>query len=216
MTTTPTSLPSRRLESQIGAQFADSIEAKMRTLERELPNLARAGELLLGCLRRGGKVLLFGNGGSAADAQHFAAELVSRFRRERPGLAAVALTTDTSILTAIGNDYGFERVFARQIEALGRPGDVAVAISTSGNSPNVLAALDAARARGLLTIGFTGERGGALRERVDVCLRAGSDETPRIQEVHITAAHALCEIVEQTLFEGEEPERGAGGNGFAR
>jgi D-sedoheptulose 7-phosphate isomerase len=218
MTETTTDRPggARGLESRIGAQFADSVDAKLRTLERELPNLARAAEILIECLRRGGKVLLFGNGGSAADAQHFAAELVSRFRRERPGLAAVALTTDTSILTAIGNDYGFERVFVRQVEALARPGDVAVAISTSGNSPNVLAACEAARARGLATIGFTGERGGALHTWVDVCLRAGSDETPRIQEVHITAAHALCEVVEQALFDAGEGRGGPGGNGSGR
>jgi D-sedoheptulose 7-phosphate isomerase len=151
-------------------------------------------------LGSGGKLLLFGNGGSAADAQHIAAELVGRFKRERKGLPAIALTVNTSSMTAIANDYGFERVFARQVEALGRPGDLAIGISTSGNSPSVLHALDAAKSGGLITTGLTGRMGGELKSRVDYCLQVPSDNTPRIQEAHILLAHILCEYVEESLF----------------
>jgi len=155
-------------------------------------------------LRAGGKVLLCGNGGSAADAQHWAGELVSRFHYDRPGLAAIALTTDTSILTAIGNDYGYERLFARQVEALGRAGDVLLALSTSGRSANILAALRAARARGMATIGFTGlgedGQGGAMAPLSDILIRVPSRSTPRIQEGHEALGHAVCGMVEATLF----------------
>ncbi|MCS6855220.1 MAG: SIS domain-containing protein, partial [Elioraea sp.] len=144
--------------------------------------VAEAASLVADALRAGGKLLLCGNGGSAADAQHWAGELVSRFAYDRPGLPAIALTTDTSILTAIGNDFGYERVFARQVEALGRPGDVFFALSTSGRSPNVLAALAAARARGLRTVGFTGAGGGEMASLCDVLLRVPHEATPRIQE----------------------------------
>lgn len=188
---------STNLESAIAAELSASIETKNRVLESQLAVLGEIAGLLISALRRGNKVLVFGNGGSAADAQHLAAELVSRFRRNRKALAAVALTTDTSILTAIGNDYGFEQVFARQVEALGEKGDVAFAISTSGNSPNVLKAVSAARRLGLATVGFTGQGGGKLQECVDVCFRVPSDSTPRIQEAHIAAAHALCEVLEE-------------------
>lgn len=155
---------------------------------------------IVDCLRGGGKVLLFGNGGSAADAQHIAAELVGRFWRERPGLPAVALTVDTSALTAIGNDYGFEAVFARQLDVLGKRGDIAVAISTSGNSPNVLRAVQAARKKGLVIVGLTGKSGGKLRSLVDYCIRVPSEEMPRIQEAHILVGHVVCEIVERQIF----------------
>jgi D-sedoheptulose 7-phosphate isomerase len=151
-------------------------------------------------LRRGGKFLFAGNGGSAADAQHWAAELVSRFNYDRPGLAAIALTTDTSALTAIGNDYGFERVFARQIEALGRQGDLLFAISTSGNSKNILRAIDAARAAGIEVIGLTGRSGGAMAAQCDVCLRMPSDETPKIQEGHELLGHLICGMIEREMF----------------
>lgn len=161
---------------------------------------AQAAGICIGALRAGRKILLCGNGGSAADAQHWAGELVSRFHYDRPGLAAVALTTDSSILTAIGNDYGYERVFARQVEALGAEGDVLVALSTSGNSPNVVAALDAARARGLASIGFTGQGGGGMAALCDVCIRIPSASTPRIQEGHEVLGHALCAMIEATLF----------------
>lgn len=177
-----------------------SIDLKRRTLESQLPVIVAIAERIVDTFERGGKVLLCGNGGSAADAQHIAAEFVSRFRRERRGLPAIALTTDTSILTAIGNDYGYERVFARQIEALGQPGDTVIGISTSGTSASVLAAMQAARNGGMATIGFTGATGGLLVGQVDVCLCVPSQNTARIQEVHITIAHVVCEIVERTLF----------------
>ena len=151
-------------------------------------------------LRAGGKVMLCGNGGSAADAQHWAGELVSRFHYDRPGLAALALTTDSSILTAIGNDYGYERVFARQVEALGRAGDVLYALSTSGRSPNVLAAVRAARERGIATIGFTGAEGGDLAALCDVAIRVPSGSTPHIQEGHEVLGHTICAMVEAAIF----------------
>ena len=144
----------------------------------------------------GGKLLIFGNGGSAADAQHLAAELVGRFERERAPMAAVALTTDTSIVTSIGNDYGFDRVFVRQIEALGRPGDVALGITTSGGSVNVVTALETARARGLKTIALTGRDGGAAGRAADIHVNVPEQSTARVQEVHATVIHALCELVE--------------------
>ncbi len=146
--------------------------------------------------RQGGKILLFGNGGSAADAQHVAAELVGRFTRERTALPAIALTTDTSILTALGNDYGYDSVFRRQVEALAKSGDLVVGISTSGNSPNVLGALEWAKAHDIATIGVTGKDGGAMPALCDVCFIAPADETARIQEIHIAAWHAICDLVE--------------------
>lgn len=148
----------------------------------------------------GGKILLFGNGGSAADAQHIAAELVGRFRRERGGLPAIALTVNSSSLTAIANDHGFDRVFARQVEALGQPGDAAIALSTSGKSASVLNAIDAAKSGGLITIALTGAAGGNLSGRVDHCLQVPSESTPRIQEAHIWIGHVLCEWIEESLF----------------
>jgi len=160
----------------------------------------QAVEVSVAALREGRKILFCGNGGSAADAQHWAGELVSRFMYDRPGLAAIALTTDSSILTAIGNDYGYERTFSRQVEALGMEGDVLFAISTSGNSPNVVAALQAARARGLATIGFTGQGGGRMAAICDICLRIPSTVTPRIQEGHEVLGHTICEMIEATIF----------------
>ena len=153
-------------------------------------------------LRAGGKVMLAGNGGSAADAQHIAGEFLSRLRFDRHPLPAIALTTDSSVLTAVGNDYGYEQVFERQLRGLGRKGDVFVAISTSGKSPNVVAALRAAREIGVVTVGFTGTAPGAvaMRPLCDLMLAAPSDDTPLIQQIHITAAHAICEIVERNLF----------------
>lgn len=189
------------LAERIAAQFAESIEVKQRVLETEIGTLAQIAEILVAALRGGHRVLLCGNGGSAADSQHIAAELVGRFGRERAALPAIALTTDTSILTALANDYSYADVFARQVEAWGSPGDVLVGISTSGNSPNVLKAMRAARERGMHTIGFTGESGGQLREAADVCFRVPSRSTSRIQESHITAGHAVCEMIERELFE---------------
>jgi D-sedoheptulose 7-phosphate isomerase len=150
--------------------------------------------------RAGGKVLIAGNGGSAADAQHIAGEFLSRLNFDRNPLPAVALTTDTSVLTAIGNDYGYDRVFERQVRGLGRPGDVFIAISTSGRSPNIVAALQAAREMGLTTVGLTGSGPRAMAAFCDMCLCAPSDETPQIQQVHIVAAHAICGLVESELF----------------
>ena len=166
-------------------------------------NIVGAVELCVESLRAGGKVMFAGNGGSAADAQHWAGELVSRFYYDRPGLAAIALTTDSSILTAVGNDYGYDYTFARQIEALGQAGDVFIAISTSGNSPNILRAAQAARARGMHVLGFTGRGGGKLAPLADICFRMPSDETPRIQEGHEFIGHLLCALVEAEMHPRE-------------
>jgi phosphoheptose isomerase len=174
--------------------------ARLEALGVSPEPVVRAALAVVASLRAGGKVLLFGNGGSAADAQHVAAELVGRFELDRAGLPAVALTTDASALTAIGNDYGFERTFARQVEALGRRGDVAVAISTSGTSANVLAAAEAARAAGLTTIGLCGAPGCPLCELVDVAIAAPPGPTAAVQEAHLAVEHALCRAVEQRLF----------------
>jgi D-sedoheptulose 7-phosphate isomerase len=156
-------------------------------------------------LRRGNKILFAGNGGSAADAQHWAGELVSRFNYDRPGLPGIALTTDTSILTAIGNDYGYEHVFARQIEALGVNGDVLYALSTSGNSKNILRGIEAARAAGLKVIGFTGNSGGAMAGQCTICLRMPSAETPKIQEGHEILGHLICGMIEREMFAAPAP-----------
>jgi D-sedoheptulose 7-phosphate isomerase len=159
------------------------------------------GHLLIDCYEAGNKLLIAGNGGSAADAQHIAAEFVSRFNFDRPGLPALALTTDTSILTAVGNDYGYDQLFRRQLEANGQPGDVFLGISTSGNSPNILMALEAARLKGIKTFGLTGHSGGKMRALCDHCLCVPSGDTPRIQEAHIVIGHTLCAMVELALFE---------------
>jgi len=190
----------RARRERVTRSFEASAALKRETAESCGDAIALAAELLVDGLRAGARVLAFGNGGSASDAQHFAAELAGRFDRERPALPATALTANTSDLTAIGNDYGFERVFARQIEAHGRPGDLAVAISTSGNSPNVLEALGEARARGLRSIGLTGKGGGKLAGMTDVPIVVPSDVTARIQEAHITVLHVLCELVDASLF----------------
>ena len=162
--------------------------------------VAAAAQSCITSLKGGGKVLFAGNGGSAADAQHMAGEFVSRFMFDRPGLAAVALTTDTSILTAIGNDYGYEKLFERQVQALGRKGDVLVVYSTSGKSPNVLRALEAARSQGLVTIGFTGNRGGPMHALCDHVLATPSPDTPKIQEGHLVMGHIFCGLVERAMF----------------
>ncbi|UWX04736.1 D-sedoheptulose 7-phosphate isomerase [Pseudoxanthomonas sp. NC8] len=162
--------------------------------------IAEAVALCVAALRDGKKILFAGNGGSAADAQHWAGELVSRFYYDRPGLPAIALTTDTSILTAIGNDYGYDYTFARQIEALGQAGDVFVAISTSGRSKNILRALDAAEQKGVKVIGFTGAGGGEMAARCAICFKVPSDETPRIQEGHEFIGHLLCALIESEVF----------------
>jgi len=188
--------------ARVRAALAESAEIQRETAETCGLAIARAGALLATTFRRGGRALCFGNGGSAADAQHLAAELGGRFERERPGLPALALTSNSSDLTAIGNDYGFEQVFARLVRAHGRPGDVAVAISTSGNSPNVLAGVAEARAAGLSSVGLTGKGGGQLAAAVDVAVVVPSHVTARVQECHIAVIHALCELVDEQLFPG--------------
>ncbi len=185
------------------ASIARGLAGAAQALERlragdTAPIVAAAGAIVK-ALGDGQVVLVFGNGGSAADAQHFAAELVGRYETERPGLRAVALTTDASALTAIGNDYGFDRVFARQVEALGRAGDVAVGITTSGASPNVVAALAAARDRGLVTIALTGRDGGEAGRIASVHVNVAEDVTARVQELHTTVLHLICEIVDDEL-----------------
>jgi D-sedoheptulose 7-phosphate isomerase len=170
-------------------------------LEQELtPAIAEMAGLVSTALANGGKLLVMGNGGSAADSQHFVAEIVGRFKMERRALPAVALSTDTSILTAVGNDYGFECIFSRQVEALAAPGDVVVGLSTSGNSPNVLKALNEARRRGCRTIGLLGKDGGSIRTACDLALVVTYPDTPRIQEGHITIIHIVCDLVEKALF----------------
>ena len=181
------------------AVLGATIAAHERIRRQDPAPLFAAVDAMLKSLRGGGKVLFFGNGGSAADAQHAAAELVGRYVRERKAAAAIALSTDTSILTAVGNDYSFDRVFARQIEALARKGDVAVAISTSGVSPNVIAGVEAARAAGATTIGLTGRDGGALGSKVDIHINVPESETPRAQEVQRTLLHLMCDMVEREL-----------------
>ena len=189
------------MKDYITSEFAKAREnfARMDGDAAIMDTLVAAVDLCVDALRAGGKIMFAGNGGSAADAQHWAGELVSRFYYDRPGLAAVALTTDTSILTAIGNDYGYDYTFARQVEALGRAGDVFVAISTSGNSPNIVRAAEAARERGVRVIGFTGEGGGRLGSQSDLCFQVPSRETPRIQEGHEFLGHLLCALVEARM-----------------
>jgi D-sedoheptulose 7-phosphate isomerase len=190
------------LNGYIDSEFDKSIKLlnamSKDTGLREL--LARVVTLSVEALKRGNKLLFAGNGGSAADAQHWAGELVSRFNFDRPGLAAIALTTDTSILTAIGNDYGYDYIFARQIEALGRGGDLLFAISTSGNSKNIVRAIKAARDAGIGVIGFTGQAGGVMADLCDVCFRMPSDETPKIQEGHEFLGHLICGLIEHEMF----------------
>ncbi|EMG37222.1 phosphoheptose isomerase [Desulfocurvibacter africanus PCS] len=181
--------------SQAGCRLRETFFQAKATL---VADIARAMAV---SLARGGKILLCGNGGSAADCQHIAAEFVNRFKLERPPLPALALTTDSSILTAIGNDYGFEQVFLKQVQALGRPGDVLVAISTSGGSPNVLAAMRAAKEREIVTVGFTGANGGAMLPLCDYPVLVPEKTTALIQEIHIAVGHLLCELVDYYLFE---------------
>ena len=188
-------------EADIRRLAAESVALKQRFFEEKAALLLAVGRRMAASLRAGGKVLAFGNGGSAADAQHLAAELVGRFRRERAAWPALALSTDTSVLTAVGNDLGYESVFRRQVEAHGRPGDVAVGISTSGRSPNVVAALRAAKERGLATVALTGEGGGELRALADHLVDVPHPETARVQEVHAMVVHVLCQVVEEELVQ---------------
>ena len=175
------------------------IAAKRSCVESNVDNIIKAADMLTACLAAGGKVLIFGNGGSAADAQHLAAEFINRYQIERPPLAAIALTTDTSVLTSIGNDYHFNDIFSKQIRALGKKKDIAWGLSTSGNSPNVVRAVKTAQKMSISTIGMTG-RGGELAECADLVLAVDSDNTARIQETHVTLGHILCELLERKLY----------------
>ena len=183
----------------LATTFADTIALHQRVMLGDTRPMFDAVAAIVSSIRSGGTLLVFGNGGSAADAQHVAAELVGRFLRARRALAALALTTDTSVLTSIGNDDAFDRVFARQVEALGREGDVALGISTSGGSINVVAALDAARAQGVRTIALTGRDGGVVGRAADIHINIASDSTPRVQEVHRTVLHVICDLVERAF-----------------
>jgi D-sedoheptulose 7-phosphate isomerase len=195
------------LEQRIQQQFFDSADLKYAAAELLCKPIADAVNALVGSITGGGKVLACGNGGSAADAQHFAAEFVGRFERERPGLAAIALTVDTSILTAVGNDYGYEAVFSKQVEAPGAPGDVLLAMSTSGNSANVLAAVEAAHRKEMTVVALTGNGGGRMREKLtetDVHVCVPHERTARIQEVHLLVLHCLCDAVDLQLLGEQE------------
>lgn len=188
------------MDDLIDRHLAQHQQTMLVVREQMQPQIAACANLICDALKKGHKILLMGNGGSAADAQHFAAELVGRYRRERHGLPAIALSTDTSILTAVGNDYGFDRIFSRQIEALAQPGDVVVGISTSGNSRNVLAAITVAEERGCKTVGLLGQDGGVLGEAVALALTVPVRETPHIQEAHITIIHILCDLIEGRML----------------
>jgi D-sedoheptulose 7-phosphate isomerase len=193
---------SQNSKDPIAAHFERSLAA-LELMTQDAALLASARKIaavIIAALRTGNKLLIVGNGGSAADAQHIAAEIIGRYKQDRPGYAALALTTDTSALTSIANDYGFEQVFARQVEGLGQRGDVLLALSTSGKSPNILAALRLARERGLVTIGFTGTKGENLRALCDHLLVAPSDDTPVVQQIHLAVAHGICDEVEQTMM----------------
>lgn len=183
--------------------FAESIEAKMQAAETLPEDISRAGQRMVDSLLNGGKILTCGNGGSAGDAQHFSSELLNRFERERPALPAVALTTDSSTLTSIANDYSYNEIFSKQVRALGNDGDVLLAISTSGNSANVIQAIQAAHDRGMVVVAMTGRQGGEMANLLvdnDVELRVPAQSTARIQEVHLVIIHSLCDLIDQQLF----------------
>jgi D-sedoheptulose 7-phosphate isomerase len=189
------------MEDHIIKIFKESIRVKEAFVNENLSKLVNVVEAITTALKAGSKILIFGNGGSAADAQHIAAEFVNRFVIERPPLPAIALTTDTSIITSIGNDYDFSEIFSKQIRAIGQPGDIAWGISTSGNSANVLKGLEVAKKMGLVTIAFTGKDGGNIAKIADLSINVSSSVTARIQEVHITAGHAICDLVDIKLFQ---------------
>jgi len=189
------------MKEEMAQAFRESADIKMRFIRQNAEALTLAVQMVVEAFKAGNKILLFGNGGSAADAQHIAAEFVNRFLIERPPLPAIALTTDTSILTSISNDYGYADSFAKQVKALGKEGDVAIGISTSGSAANVLKAIKAAKEMGLKTVGLAGRDGGELAKLVDIALVVDSQIVPRIQEVHITIGHVLCEMVDRMLFQ---------------
>lgn len=197
-------LGSEKVRDFVRKQIEKSISIKQEIQKDEiiLSIIQTVAQEIVQAYKNGKKILLAGNGGSAADAQHLAGELVSRFYFDRPGLSAIALTTDTSILTAIGNDYGFENLFSRQIQANGQKGDIFIGISTSGNSENIIKAIYECKEKGLVTIGLTGKTGGKMAYLCDYCIKVPSEETPRIQEAHILIGHIICSIIEQELFGG--------------
>ncbi len=195
------------LADRIGDHFRDSIEVKQSSLEVLVEPIHRAGEAMVNCLLNNGKILSCGNGGSAGDAQHFSAELLNRFEKERPGLPAMALTTDSSTMTAIANDYSYEEIFSKQVSALGQAGDVLLAISTSGNSANVAAAMKAAKERDMLVVVLSGNDGGTMASLLteqDIEVRVPSNRTARIQEVHLVVIHCLCDFIDTRLFGDDE------------
>jgi D-sedoheptulose 7-phosphate isomerase len=189
------------MQDEIVQAFRESADIKMRFIRQNAEAVSRAVKMIVAAFKAGNKVLLFGNGGSAADAQHIAAEFVNRFLIERPPLPAIALTTDTSILTSISNDYGYADCFAKQVKALGKEGDVAIGISTSGAAANVIKAMKVAREMGLKTVGLAGGDGGQLAKLADIALIVETQRVPRIQEVHITIGHVLCDMVDRMLFQ---------------
>lgn len=189
------------IEDKIRKACEESIRVKEQFFNENVSLIKEVAELIAKVLNEGGKILLFGNGGSATDASHIAAEFVNRFKRERPGLPAISLNTDMAVITAIANDYDYSEVFVKQIKALGQKGDIVIGISTSGSSRNVLKAVEVAKKRGLKTIAFTSKKGEKLISKVDYAFAVSSEETPRIQETHITLGHILCELVEDILFE---------------
>jgi D-sedoheptulose 7-phosphate isomerase len=190
------------MDKYISNQVEESISIKQKILEnKEILDIIKiVSQKTIDIYKNGNKTLIAGNGGSAADAQHIAGEFVSKFYFDRPGLASIALTTDTSILTAIGNDYGYEKIFSRQIQANGVEGDIFIGISTSGNSKNIIEALKECKRKGIITVGLTGESGGLMNELCDFCIKVPSPETPRVQEVHILIGHIICAVVEEELF----------------
>ncbi len=190
-----------KIEEIIKKAFQESAQIQDQFLRENLGQIVKVVNVITASLKKGNKILLFGNGGSAADAQHLAAEFVNRFTIERPPLPAIALTTDTSIITSIGNDYDFAQIFAKQIRALGQPGDVAIGMSTSGVSSNVLLGLETAKKLGLVTVGLTGRDGGQVAQLVDYNLNVPSSSVARIQEVHITVGHVICQLVDYKLFQ---------------
>ncbi len=190
----------------ITKSYKESILTKEGFFKQNLQPIIQSAEVIADAFKADRKLLICGNGGSAADAQHIAAEFVNRFMIERPPLPAVALSTDTSIITSIGNDYSFDQIFSKQVKAIGREGDVLLAISTSGESKNVITAIKVARDMGIKTIGLTGKGGGKMAKMVDILLNVDSDVTPRIQEVHITAGHIICDLIDHILFQGAGSE----------
>ncbi|NQZ85565.1 MAG: D-sedoheptulose 7-phosphate isomerase [Nanoarchaeales archaeon] len=188
------------METAIKSYLEENIETKKQILENNVDDISNIVKKVIDCLKSGNKILICGNGGSAADSQHFAAELIGRYKLERVSLPAIALTTDTSIITAIGNDYGYDKIFSKQVEGLGQKGDILIGISTSGNSQNILEAYNVAKSRGVTCIGLLGRDGGEMAELGDLNFIVPSNNTPRIQEAHILVIHTICEIMENTMF----------------